>query len=1217
MLDLFLESSSAFEKATILVPSLDYVNYFGFSRNSKVVWKILDFNVTIPVLLAHRVNKWIRSSDLVLFEGHLTGLQNMLGSLDAGNLKKKPIVALLHGSVRLRRLKALKSITWTRIHHRLVGGATDGVFWLGFNQPLRSDLSSPPGYCPLVMSDLLEYAPKDVHVTSVDTPLKSVSSTRSEITLPHMTLENVSYSFGLFPFKTIDGKVDHRIITSSPFSRTGWALRRITTVELTRFLDVPVAIEKRLATSGLTVLPRTHPIRTSFPSKVLSHSLWTTGFLSIHGRGVDVFQPKFSRDQITGNIVSQDRFGAQGEKIDEKAAKMDDASVPVNLWNNRLISTYPGTLLTTKVTRQKLEWSLNILRKYLIGAWSKRVYKSLLKYLELTWPTELSLLTCGFGKKIDVNHPFWKDLDAGLDCLMYASKTTWWEWPGGSRLFFWRWTPEFKLFARDGIPVCWLPGKQPTSRKPQPPVLDTNVRKRMTTKLAKVRNRGYVAPGFVKSLIRFFAVPKGMDDIRMVYDGTASHFNDAVWVPTFGLPTIATLLRGTGPNTWMVDLDIGDMFLNFMLDEEARELVGVDITHFFRDEMTEDQIAKWERWLRCAMGLKVSPNHAIRAVLFAEEFMKGNPKNPKNPFAYQLVVLNLPGSDIYDPTKPWFFILDFDGKLATILVIYVDDERIHASTEEKAWAASHQVATREAYLGIQDAARKRRPPSQNAGAWAGSMVRTNNLEVGILISQERWEKTRSIIRKWSDKMRKNPDQELNTTDLLSDRGFLIYVTRTYDCMVPFLKGLHLTIDSWRSGRDGEGWKVATAYVQRISRTDDSARDVPVDDKYPGTVKAVPRLKNDLRALELMTEDLTAPVVVVRSKRILLVRYGFGDASGGGFGSSLTSRIGIKVQIGTWNEQGSNKSSNFRELGNFVLRLEKEAALGELEGSEIFLFTDNSTAESAFHNGTSSSKTLFELVIRIRKLQLVQSVKIHLIHVAGTRMIDQGTDGISRGNLLEGVMAGKDMLSFVPINQSAIERSNGLLTWLRDWTNCNSLSPLTPEDWLWKGHGLGEKTWTNIDGMKFPVSSDKDTFLWTPPPAIADVALELLRTSIHRRPQFYHLFICPKLMTYRWRKNLLKTCDFSFYLDAKNPEIWGKEMHESLLIAVYLPLLPCHPWTYRRSKSVLELERLLRRVPASQARAQGSILRKFFVFTRYLPRLQDGVVRELLSKGRIG
>jgi hypothetical protein len=46
----------------------------------------------------------------------------------------------------------------------------------------------------------------------------------------------------------------------------------------------------------------------------------------------------------------------------------------------------------------------------------------------------------------------------------------------------------------------------------------------------------------------------------------------------------------------------------------------------------------------------------------------------------------------------------------------------------------------------------------------------------------------------------------------------------------------------------------------------------------------------------------------------------------------------------------------------MICLEKYASEGKLQGSEIFLFTGNSTTEAAFYSGTSSSKTMFELVI---------------------------------------------------------------------------------------------------------------------------------------------------------------------------------------------------------------------------------------------------------------
>ncbi len=47
--------------------------------------------------------------------------------------------------------------------------------------------------------------------------------------------------------------------------------------------------------------------------------------------------------------------------------------------------------------------------------------------------------------------------------------------------------------------------------------------------------------------------------------------------------------------------------------------------------------------------------------------------------------------------------------------------------------------------------------------------------------------------------------------------------------------------------------------------------------------------------------------------------------------------------------------------------------------------------------------------------------LHVVHVAGMPMIAQGTHGPSRGTFSEGVVAGKDMLSFVDLFQSAVER----------------------------------------------------------------------------------------------------------------------------------------------------------------------------------------------------
>jgi hypothetical protein len=78
----------------------------------------------------------------------------------------------------------------------------------------------------------------------------------------------------------------------------------------------------------------------------------------------------------------------------------------------------------------------------------------------------------------------------------------------------------------------------------------------------------------------------------------------------------------------------------------------------------------------------------------------------------------------------------------------------------------------------------------------------------------------------------------------------------------------------------------------------------------------------------------------------------------------------------------------------VTALEEEATAGAISDLEIFVFTDNSTVEACCVKGTSSSPCLLALVIQLQALTRRFSLKINVFHVAGTRMIEQGTDGVS-------------------------------------------------------------------------------------------------------------------------------------------------------------------------------------------------------------------------------
>jgi hypothetical protein len=375
----------------------------------------------------------------------------------------------------------------------------------------------------------------------------------------------------------------------------------------------------------------------------------------------------------------------------------------------------------------------------------------------------------------------------------------------------------------------------------------------MKTKLEKVRDRRYVSEGEASSLTSFFAVPKGTDDVRMVYDGTRSGLNDAIWVPRFPLPTVNTMLRAVDEHTHLGDMDIGEMFLNFVLHESMQALCGVDLTEYFGEikEGSTRKVRLWERWVRAAMGLKSSPYQAVQAILVAKEVILGDRRDPANVFRWDDIPMNLPGSPKYDPALPWVSKIRLsDNKIAADLFISVDDVRVTRNLTQECDAAARRAASVVNHLGVQDAPRKRRFGKQKGGAWAGSIVETDGRGVYVTVSQEKWDKTKRYIGDIVEELTRT--KMLGHKDLERKRGFLIYVTRTYPAMVPSLKGIHQTLETWRPNRESSGWKRKASPGRNLLDAEAHASGPP---KF--VVEAAPRLAGDLEALQRLTSSTNA------------------------------------------------------------------------------------------------------------------------------------------------------------------------------------------------------------------------------------------------------------------------------------------------------------------------------------------------------------------------
>jgi hypothetical protein len=137
-----------------------------------------------------------------------------------------------------------------------------------------------------------------------------------------------------------------------------------------------------------------------------------------------------------------------------------------------------------------------------------------------------------------------------------VSEASWWEWDEGLAPFYWRWLKEYQATIQDGLEV-WFSGEKPSWKRLQRVEKNAETKKKVVEKISTVRKRKYIDAGDVASLTDFFSVPKGDRDIHMVYNGTSSGLNDVLWVPSFPLPTVDSLLRSVHPNTWMADTDLG------------------------------------------------------------------------------------------------------------------------------------------------------------------------------------------------------------------------------------------------------------------------------------------------------------------------------------------------------------------------------------------------------------------------------------------------------------------------------------------------------------------------------------------------------------------------------------------------------------------------------------------------------------------------------------
>ena len=202
-----------------------------------------------------------------------------------------------------------------------------------------------------------------------------------------------------------------------------------------------------------------------------------------------------------------------------------------------------------------------------------------------------------------------------------------------------------------------------------------------------------------------------------------------------------------------------------------------------------------------------------------------------------------------------------------------------------------------------------------------------------------------------------------------------------------------------------------------------------------------------------------------------------------------------------------------------------------------------------------------------------------------------------------------MLSFIPFDQSALQLSNSLEEWIGSWLG-DGVIALTPEDWFERGHDI--TGWRSPEiGFHLPLPSiQQGKYIWAPPPGTADVALEELRKARMKRQSSTHVFVCQRLMTPRWLKQLHKVPDLVFHVPA-GQNFWPSSNYEPLVVGIVFPFFRHPPWQLRSTPKMFAVGRELSKVWEDSSLDSGTILRKLCKLSGRLDSVPVDVVPKLL------
>jgi hypothetical protein len=648
----------------------------------------------------------------------------------------------------------------------------------------------------------------------------------------------------------------------------------------------------------------------------------------------------------------------------------------------------------------------------------------------------------------------------------------------------------------------------------------------------------------VKATAPLFCIPKEGQpgQWRVIADMLRGGQNSAIGNDPVFLPRLLHILGEMYQGGWSAVVDASKFFYQFSTHPDDRPYLGI------KHPKTGQLLA----YYGLPMGAGNSPALGNRyGLAFLRKLIREHPDLFQGKLRANGFLAAFSKSPTYDPSMGEGYIIQTPCGLAVKIWAFVDDFLIHAPTRELCERALTVFLDGALDCGMLCHPKKLVPPQQDV-RYCGLIFDTHGNPT-LLMPEDKKERAGAMV----DYTLSKPRKEWSRLALSVLSGTLESLA---ECTPQRIGHTHL-----RS-------------LHTVIHSDNVAGGL---EAYLSTTQLSPEVISDLRWWRDHLRDGEGRVTRALHSGTLIPT--FGDGSGTGTGGTIQlPDTPLQMWKGQWSPLVYGFSSNWKELTTLLLTLEQIAstAAPEARDTTVFYFTDNSTTYWICQKGSSRHPSLHEQVEKIRALEVKLGCLLAVIHVPGKVMIQEGTDGLSRGlwmTPLQDIIP-RDLLMpniFAPLAFDPRLVRNYVQSYLPPLHEREGI-PLPRGYPTWEG-----RRWDNQ--WRAEECFGRLT-VWFPPPEVAQGVISfLLNCHVEVPLTTSALIFVPRIMASRWRGLSRKLIELP-QIDPRTADLFSPPV---LPIPVTVLYLPCHD---RRPPTKNRLDRPPRPAGARWHDQQAALMR---------------------------